>query len=454
MKISTVKRSEILTRSRLDSSYYLSEGNIAIRLVENAIKKSPRHIHLGDSDIASVWQPNRNILIYAGDGEETVPYLQPYDILEYLPEARAQLSSHKNPVDKLKVPEGTILQTCSGRNLGPLVISDKYLEKFVFGSDLMRITINDPVTKFYVYAFLNTWVGQALLHSSKTGSVIDHLSADDIRALCIPVFSEEIFEKVSAIMQESYELFSKARLELVSCKNEFFSAVKIHKDRSHLCKGWGVSYKNIWAGKRIDAAFYDWTTLNATEQLRKEGGYPLSTVAKTHKPAGRNKTNYVEKEYGLPTLSGRQLLQNQAVGLKYLPKSSAEKYSSFKLRKGWIAYPADGRVEGRLGTPVIITDNRDGWFASGHIGRIEANEGIHPGYLYLAFSHPIVQAQLSSVACGSVVDAVYPDDVEAFIIPPQISFNYDRVTAAWGMINKSESLKNKACSIILQAMEA
>ena len=118
MRISTLNRTEISNRCRLDSSYYLSEGNIAVRLVETAIKNSPRYINLGDTDIASVWQPNRNFLVYAGNGEESVPYLQPYDILEYLPEARAQLSLHQNPVDKLKVPEGTILQTCSGRKLG------------------------------------------------------------------------------------------------------------------------------------------------------------------------------------------------------------------------------------------------------------------------------------------------------------------------------------------------
>lgn len=454
MKISSVYRTELSNRCRLDSSYYLSEGNIATRMVDAAIKKSPRYIHMGDKDVVTVWQPNRNILVYAGGGEESVPYLQPYDILEFLPEARAQLSSHQNPIDRLKVPAGTILQTCSGRNLGPLVISDQYLESFVFGSDLMRITINDPNTRFYIYAFLSTWVGQALLHSSKTGSVIDHLSADDIRDLRIPVFNEEIFKTVSALMQESHELYSRARMELVHCKEEYCSAIGMHKETAPLCSGWAVSLKSIFTGNgtRIDAAYYDWTTRAAAETLRTTGGVQLSTVATTHKPGGRNKTNYVEKEYGLPTLSGRQLLQNQAVGLKYLPKSSAEKYSSFRLQKNWIAYPADGRVEGRLGTPVIITESRDGWFASGHVGRIEAHPGIHPGYLYLAFSHPIVQAQLSAVACGSVVDAVYPEDVEKFILPPQIDFNYDRVTTAWEMIDKADCLKEESCKVLLQQM--
>ena len=50
----------------------------------------------------------------------------------------------------------------------------------------------------------------------------------------------------------------------------------------------------------------------------------------------KQRISKIEKEYGLPTLSGRQLLQNQAVGLKYLPKSSSEKYSSFRLQKNWI----------------------------------------------------------------------------------------------------------------------
>lgn len=455
MKKSTVFRTELSNRCRIDSSFYLSEGNVAIRLVEAAISRSPRYIHLGDTDVVTVWQPNRNTLVYAGEGEESVPYLQPYDILEYLPEPRAQISSHKNSIDQFKVPAGTILQTCSGRNLGPLVISDQYLESFVFGSDLMRITIDDPDTRFYVYAFLCTWVGQALLHSSKTGSVIDHLSADDIRALRIPVYSEEVFKNVSTLIKQSYELYSQARIELVRCKEQYNSAVGVQKAKAFLRNGWNVSFKNFTVenGNRIDAAFYDWTTHDAVEKLRTVGGVQLSTVAKTHKPGGRNKTNYVEKEYGLPTLSGRQLLQNQAVGIKYLPKNSAQKYSSFRLQKDWIAYPADGRVEGRLGTPVIITENRNGWFASGHVGRIEANKNIHPGYLYLAFSHPIVQAQLSAVACGSVVDAVYPEDVEKFILPPQVEFDYDRVTVAWKMIDNADSLKEEACQTLLKQME-
>ena len=449
MKTATVYKSEFLNRYRLDSVFYLSEGNTAIRLVDSALKKCSKYYSLKDKDKVSIWQPNRNVLVYAGDGEKFAPYLQPYDILEFLPEARSKLSVHQNELSALHVSSGTILQTCSGRNLGPLIIADKYLEQFVFGSDLIRIDIHDLKIRFYIFAFLNTWIGQALLHSNKTGSVIDHLSAQDIEKINIPIFSEEITEQVSALMGESFKLFSEARTELSDCKNAFIARVDIHKDQVPLCTGWRVQLKELSSGKRLDAAYYDPMVLTAANNLKLMGGCPLNSVAKVFKPSGRYKTNYVEKDYGHPLLSGRQLLQNQIVGLKYLPRASKNNYSGFLLKKGCVVYPADGRVEGRLGTPVLVTPSREGWYASGHIGRIEPLPGIDPGYLYLALSHPVVQEQISSLACGSVVDAVYPEDVEKIIIPAQIEFQYNRVVNAWNKFDEADALKQKACKLLL-----
>lgn len=185
------------------------------------------------------------------------------------------------------------------------------------------------------------------------------------------------------------------------------------------------------------------------EDCEPEFSIKVGSSNKVFKPSGRYKTNYVEKDYGHPLLSGRQLLQNQIVGLKYLPRASKNNYSGFLLKKGCVVYPADGRVEGRLGTPVLVTPSREGWYASGHIGRIEPLPGIDPGYLYLALSHPVVQEQISSLACGSVVDAVYPEDVEKIIIPAQIEFQYNRVVNAWNKFDEADALKQKACKLLL-----
>ena len=108
--------------------------------------------------------------------------------------------------------------------------------------------------------------------------------------------------------------------------------------------------------------------------------------------------------------------------------------------------PADGRVEGRLGSPVYITNNREGWFASGHVGRVLAKKDVSPGYIFLALSHPVVQAQICALACGSVVDAVYPEDVEKVIIPPMIDYPYEKVVEAWDKFDIADQKKQQACN--------
>ena len=196
MKTSTIQFHNMIYDMRIDAGYYLSEGNIASRIIDELEKKNNAFYQMSDESIISIWQPNRNIIVYAGEGEDSFPYLQPYDILEYMPLPRSNLSSHQDGLDDLKVCAGTILQTCSGRNLGPLVISDEYLEKFRFGSDLIRITIDDESIRYYIFAFFNTWIGQALLHSNKTGSVIDHLSKKDIEKLKVPILDKTTFDEI------------------------------------------------------------------------------------------------------------------------------------------------------------------------------------------------------------------------------------------------------------------
>ncbi len=452
MKTSTVDINEITGGFRLDSPYYLSEGRRANRIIKNYINAGNKSVLLGDEKLISIWQPNRNTLVYGGEGETTVPYLQPYDILEYLPTSRSDISSHQNDIESLRVKAGTLLLTCSGRNLGPLVIADEYIEQFVFGSDLIRMEISDDSLKYYIFAFLSTWIGQALLHSNKTGSVIDHLSKKDVAALLIPLLDEKCFSTISQTMQKSYELYASARKSLNESQKKFNKIVGIERASKKLCKGWGIGFNDLFNANRLDAAFFDPYTAKAAKDLEAVGGIRLKCVADVIKPSGRYKTTYVEKEYGKPLISGRQLLQDQIVGLKYLPSNREKLYKEFVLLDNTIAFPADGRVEGRLGTPTFITASRAGWFASGHIERIIPHNNINPGYIYLAFSHPAVQAQIYSVACGSVVDAVYSNDVENVVIPPMIEFDYDTVVLAWKQIDIAKELKEKACSIITEEL--
>src|SRR5690606_17645307 len=96
----------------------------------------------GKGGLGRVGATSRTRRVYAAPGEESMPYLRPYDVFDYLPQPADQLSKSGSAGLQRLMPEvGTILQTCSGRNLGPLAYSDAYVSRFVVSDDMLRLHI-------------------------------------------------------------------------------------------------------------------------------------------------------------------------------------------------------------------------------------------------------------------------------------------------------------------------
>lgn len=80
---------------------------------------------------------------------------------------------------------------------------------------------------------------------------------------------------------------------------------------------------------------------------------------------------------------------------------------------------ADGRSEKSLGVPSLVTESREGWVASGHVGGLVPKEGTDPGWLWLAARTTHVSLQLKALASGSVVDSTFPEDAASIVLPPR-----------------------------------
>jgi len=381
-----------------------------------------------------------------------VPYLRPYDAFEYLPVAADQLSALRTRrLDTYRLRKGMILQTCSGRNLGPALMVDDYLARFVLSHDMVRIEIEDEQMRYYVLAFLQSETGQQLLKRDKTGSVIDHISDSHVAAMEIPLFSEKARKAVSNAMREAVTLREEARVEL-SDLLEQYEAKLPDPSRTNLTKiGWTFYAEDF--GTRLDAANHDPVVPSLRKKLMKIGGAPVKTVAKVMKPAGRYKTYYVEPEYGRPILSGAQLLQAHPINLRYMSPRAFKSVTPYELKQGWIAYPADGRAEEALGLPSLITSDRDGWLASGHVGRLVPRDGVSPGWLWLACRTQHVQMQIKAAASGSVVDSTFPADMEDVILPPPLSIDTSHVEAQWEKFSRAQRAESDATAIVENELE-
>jgi hypothetical protein len=447
MKTLTVPSAALNRSGRLDSWYFNSPANLAAELLAVARDRGVRFERLGGLGglAVAVVHPPRTKRYLAAPGEPSLPYLRPYDVFGYLPEAADYVSQKRTQTGIYQIGEGTILQTRSGRNLGPAVVGDKYLSRFVLSDDMIRITIDDERMRYYVLTYLKSSTGQAMLRRSKTGSVIDHLSDKQVAAQEVPIFGNGVFQEVVAKMSKAVRLREEARLALAELIEQYEATLPKITRKRPTKEGWSIR-STSFAG-RIDAAFYDPLVGQIKKKLVSLGGVPVKDVADVVM-LGRYKRLYTVPPFGWPIISGAQLLQSKPIHPQQILPQSFNRVEDFELKPGSIAYPSDGRAEEGLGTPVIVTADRKGWLASNMVGRIYPKKGTDLGWLYLALRSRHAQMQFKATASGSVVDHTYPENMESVILPPPLDVDGTRAKAAWDKLSRAQVTEDEAVGVM------
>ncbi|OZG26372.1 hypothetical protein BH683_023650 [Williamsia sp. 1138] len=379
--------------------------------------------------------------MYAAPGEDSIPYLRPYDVFDYLPQPADFLSrSGSTDLERLVPQVGTILQTCSGRNLGPLAYADAYINRFVVSDDMLRLQIDDEIARFYTLAFLSTPTGQSLLTRSKTGNVIDHLSGDDLASVLVPFIDEALTSDIAAVMSEAVRMRESARVELDRLVQAFSGSLPEIATTNPLREGWTVRATDL--KRRFDAAYNDPRLNKVRSDMARLGGGTVADVARTAMP-NRYKRNYVEAAHGRPILSGRQLLQLKPVNLQYIATSVLDT-AEYELGVGTLVFGARGRAEERVSLPALIVEDRADWLASHNVMRVHPREGISAGWLYLCFAIEHVQLQVRGSAFGSVVDVVDAPNLDRVVLPPVDNDLGDAALQCWRDMSSASTLEATA----------
>ena len=447
MKTRVVDSADLRESTRSDAGYFLAPGvNSKAKLADVSQRGVPLLRLGGEGGLAKVSLPKRFKRVYSSQAAGGVPYLRPYDLLEFLPEPADFLSRSGNDIGAYSVEKGTILQTCSGRNLGPAVYVDEYLSRFVVSHDMVRVSISDERMRLYVLAFLSSQNGQALLRLDKTGSVIDHIDDSQVAEQRVPLL-EELLDEVVNLMEDATRTRERARLGIAEAQARFNEHVG-GLPRLRSSSGWTLRAGEL--GSRIDAAYHHPVAQAARSTSLDLGGVSVGDIADVVKPAGRYKTVYVDPDKGRPILSGRQVHQVYPVGLKFIAPNALSDPDRYQLPVHGIAYQADGRAEEKLGVPVMITPDRQGWMASGHVGRVVARPGVDPGWLYLALGSSHARVQMKSKSSGSVVDGTYEDDMAGVLLPPPSS--HPEVVELWDLFGDASQNEHRAASLIDAAL--
>lgn len=393
---------------RLDAGFY-AQDVIKARIF---IKKVSKYLEVQSvNDLSNqIFWPGRFKRHYVSkkDGE---PFLMPSEVFMFLPKPTKYVVNYPPEV---KVKSGWILITRSG-TIGRVLITTKYIENFVLSDDLIRIVPKDNNYGF-LYAYLNTWIGQAFLTKDQYGATVKHIEPHHVANIPIPRIPD-LEEEINKKILEAHKLREEAQKLLVKAEEMIYSELGLPKideddveyfggELGRLVKAFEVKASEL--DYRLDASYHV-PILRKIKESLSSSEYSLIKLGEVIEEIfipTRFKRPYVKNsDDGIPFLQGAHIPMIKPMDVKYIWKGM-KNIEKVLLKKYWVLMTRSGTV-GRIS---FVSDYLDAWAASEHILRIIVKNGVNPGYIVAFLSSPYGEHQIKGKVYGAVVDEIAEQD--------------------------------------------
>ena len=455
---------------RLDARNYAQEAAAALRIV----KDSGYNVVPLSETTTDIFVLGRFRRVYATNKEAGWPYLSASQAFEFRPTSNRWIAKSHAPrrAEEHFARAGWILISASG-TVGRTILVTKRLERFFLTHDLLRVVPGQSPPVGYLYTYLSSWIGQALMSKDQYGSAIKHLEPHHLASVPVPLLPEEEQQTIHDEIMQAYALRDEANDLLDEADEMLHEELGLprfdeslvpylpppprpHTNRPEVPHPKAFTVRASELNERLDASYHVPIARTAIELLHK-GKYtpvPLTQcIDKVFIPP-RFKRIYVTKEHGVPFLQGSHLPQMRPFDLKYLSLTQQRHIERWVIRKGWILVTCSGTI-GRVG---LVSSYQDKWAASQHLLRIipDVRRG-HPGYIAAFLMAPYGQHQLKAKIYGGVVDELTAEDTREICIPNapkdiQAAIG-ERVVRAYEMRDEATEIERQAIRRLESALQ-
>ena len=424
VKWCSVSLSDVIARGkRLEASVFDVEAKQAWQTVINN-RFGIKYLGTSNGLIDNAYYPGRFKRIYCSKGNGVAFYL-PSQMTDVYPKPDKYISKiTKCSLDELRLKAQTLLLTRSG-TIGTISYVSKTLENTVFSDDVIRVTFKDAVDLGYTYTFLKSSIGQKILTTNGYGSVITHLEPEHLNEIPIPNAPTDIKQRINNLIIDSYRLRDESN-ELID------NATQLLVDELHLpdisefevndykknapVETFSVKLSDL--NGRADASYHLPIVDAIVNHLRKYAE-EVTTVGDERISSdiilpGRFKRVYVDKEYGVRFLGGKELNQLDPSTEKYLSKKAHA--NQLKDSLGIKPYSLLTPARGSLGEVVFPPKHFIGWAISDNLMQILSFDSIC-GYLYIFLNTEYGKTLIQRFTYGGVVDAIEPEHIKQVVIP-------------------------------------
>jgi type I restriction enzyme S subunit len=361
-----------------------------------------------------------------------------------------------DPPEDLAVKENWLLVTRSG-TIGRCILTNRILTSFVISDDMIRIVPRRTNDIYYLYAYLNTWIGQAFLKNKQYGATVKHIEPHHVTSIPIAIFSDlkprilTLVCQLQAMRNEAQEIMILAESRI----HDILEIPQVSEEKAHyLPDGRTARAFEIKASRlnsRLDASYHHPIMALIEENLSKSKYdiCPLGKKLKSIRIPPRFKRPYVCEDQGIRYIRPLDLPVIKHFDKLYLAKDF-KKNNEYRLNSGEILIVTDGTI----GWATLVTDYLDGWYGSNNFARLIPTEDLLPGFLLAYLLSPYGQYQLKREIYGGVIDHLNKEHIEQVLIPiPPLEVQDEisnLVTGAHTKRNKANLLESD-CIEILEA---
>lgn len=419
----SVNLKEVLKRgSRLEASVFGVQGKHAREVLKQC--KWDISTVAGENGVATSFYPSRfkRILVKHSDH----PLILPSQIQELNPQPKGYLSPIcKTDFELLRAKKGQILLTRSG-TIGNCALVSRTLHGKTLSDDIIRITCKNPTEAGYLYAFLRSKIGKALIRTNEYGSVVSHIEPEHLEEVPIPNPPDILKHRIHSLVIRSYDLRDESNTLLENAQGLLVSALKLPplkklrpKYFDNNCGLRNYAMKLSQLNGRLEASYHIPIVKTILGFLKKVAAEITSIgdprISKRIMLPGRFTRIYVQEGQGAIYFTGKHILELDPSDKKYLAfaRHAQRIKDQLTIRENMLLITCSGTV----GKVVLVPKHWDGWTMTHDIIRLVPSSLDIAAWLWVFLSSPYGQTLIRKFVYGSVVDHIETEHIMQVPVP-------------------------------------
>jgi type I restriction enzyme S subunit len=408
--------------NRFDATTYAKGAFQALDLIEAC--KYPKKLF--GSVCGVIWHPVQNQArsnfkrIYTKK-EHGVPFVSSRDMFSLPLRPERHLSKLMPKLGDLMVKEGWLVISRSG-TIGNVLYINKRLAACAISDHAIRIEpISNPAG--YLYAFLSTSFGQAIIAKGAYGSTVDEIEPKHLASIPVPQPPPNIQEGISSKIKEAYKLRDEANDcldEADKLLHELLGLTPFSEEdieyfgSSNNPRAFSISSSELRG--RFDANHHVPLVRSVIHKLEK-GTYPLIRLedanATVYQPP-RFKRVYVDADNGIPFFQPSFVPLFRPYNYDYLSKTAnADIMQACMLAQDSIIITRSGTAA----RVTLVTEELSKWVGSDDLIRVTPGNLFDSGFLTAFFLTPFARHQILGQVYGGVVDHVDEHHISSVLCP-------------------------------------